>query len=307
MLKNGFFFKNNSAVSEIVAQLLMTTMVVIALSGVGAIVFSYSGPEEIPHPDVHEGASVFSDTIYMRHCGGVPIDIGELEIKLNVNGFQYVCSPDSLFQNLGKSRWEFGDELRIDTRAEWGLDLKKNDSIRVYLIDIPSKQLIYKFEFSAFGSPEWITPQGSVLDTSGGSAKLSDVEGENDGKATVYYPPAISDSSIYEEFVFDIDTGAYGLRAGDSISNVTLKLVYQGHDNNYESIKLSYWDENSGSMKEHEEDLPEFNAYNYTIVDLSSYINTAGELENLKIRFYAVQHAAAEKEINIDYMAVKIS
>ncbi|MDD2438835.1 MAG: type IV pilin N-terminal domain-containing protein [Methanosarcinaceae archaeon] len=307
MPKNETLFKNNTAVSEVVAQMLMTTMVLISLSGIGAVVLSFGEAENPPQPELQEWASVFSDTISLRHCGGEPIEVSKLKIKLDVNGVPYLYPSEKIYQNLGKSRWEMGEEIQLNTKTEWGLNLKRDDAIKLYLIDTPSNQLIQKFTVSAFGPPEWITPQGGVQDTSGGFAKLSDVQAENDEKVTVYYPPQNSDPNIYQEFVFEIDTEAYGLRPGDRISNVLLKLAYQGHDNNYESIKLSYWDENSKNMEEYEQNLPELNDYNSTTVDLSTYIDSAEELKNLKIRFYAVKNAASGKEINLDYVAIKIS
>lgn len=312
--------KRENAVSETVGVALLLGIVVIMLSFEGAFIFARGGPDDIPHASLQEWMNTSEDRIYLKHCTGEPIKIEELEIVASVNGKRYVYNSSKAYAGTGNNGyWELGEVFEINTSSEWGLDIKDYDEVDLYLIDIPTKELIQKtrlttdFRKAPYVSG-WITPKGRVSDTSGGSAKLSDVwDEEMDGvNCTRYKPPkkngTETDPTIYQEFDFGINPCLYGFRPGDSLSNVTLKIVYRGNDNSHLKTELRFYDiDNPSKWTTCEVILPEYNHFGAVYINVTDYVNTTEDLANFKVRLEGVTNAASgNKEINIDYLALWI-
>ncbi len=321
------FMKNDRAVSETMGVALLVGIVVIMLSVEGAFVFSRDAPDDLPHASLQEWMDTEDETIYIKHCSGEAIRIDELEIVANINGKRYVYPSSKICEDLGnKSHWELGEVLVINASSEWGLNLKDTHQIDFYIVDTPTKELIQKVELTTdfrtrqrfFG---WVTPQGEVIDTSNGSAKLSQVliedwigfknNEKNDSAYTTYFPPTAvgneTDPNVYQEFDFGINPCYYGFRPGDSFSNVTLKIAYKTNDNSLLKIDLRFYDvDNPLEWNSVEVELPENNDFNVTSINLTPYINTTTDLANFKIKFQAVGNANenANKEVNIDYLGL---
>ncbi|KKG16275.1 hypothetical protein EO98_12030 [Methanosarcina sp. 2.H.T.1A.6] len=142
-------FENSSAVSDVLGEVLMTTIAVILLSSIAVSIFSYDGPADVPHTQVKEWMDAQADTIYLEHNGGEFIDTESLEIAVNINGSRHTYNSSQIYANLGnRSIWELGDEIEINTSGEWGVDIKEGDEINVYLIDTPSKEVIQNLQLS---------------------------------------------------------------------------------------------------------------------------------------------------------------
>lgn len=313
------FVRNDRAVSEVMGVALLIGIVVIMLSVEGAFVFSRGAPDDFPHASLQEWMDTSEDTIYLKHCSGEAISVDELEIVANINGVRYVHMSPEIYEDLGnKSHWDLGEVLVINASNEWGLDLKDYDQIDLYIVDTPTKELIQKVKLTTdFRKTPyeigWITPIGGVTDTSGGSATLADVQRENDSDYTVYKTPTKNgtetDPTIYEEFDFGINPCMYGYRPGDSLSNVTLKIVYRTNDNSLLKIQLRFYDVDSSANWFYKNiTLPEKNAFTATYVSLTEYINTTEDLANFSVRLEAVTNANEEsgKEVNIDYLGLWI-
>ncbi|AKB26527.1 hypothetical protein MSMTP_3058 [Methanosarcina sp. MTP4] len=305
--------KNDRAVSETMGVALLIGIVVIMLSVEGAFVFSRGGPDDFPHASLQEWMDTSTETIYIKHCSGEAIRTDELEIVANINGKRYVHTSSEICEDLGnKSHWELGEVLVINASSEWGLNLKDYDQIDFYIIDTPTKELIQRVKFTTDYRKTpyeigWITPMGGVTDTSGGSATLADVQRENDSDWTVYEPPyEYVNSSIYEEFDFGVNPCMYGYRPGDSLSNVTLKIVYRTNDNSLLKIIFKFYDlDDPDIWISHEQTLPEKNHFYTAHINLTEYVNTTEDLANFKIRLESATHANSEnKEINIDYLGL---
>ena len=141
--------KNSSAVSDVLGEILMTTVAVILISSIAVSIFSYGGPDDIPHTQVNEWIDVGTDTIYLENSGGEFIDIGDLEIVLNVNGSRYTYSSSNISENLGnKNSWELGDRIEINTSSAWTLHIEEDDEVDMYLIDKSSKNVFQKLQLS---------------------------------------------------------------------------------------------------------------------------------------------------------------
>ncbi|MCQ1534704.1 type IV pilin [Methanosarcina sp. KYL-1] len=301
------FTKNSGAISDVLGEVLLTTIAVILVSSIAVFIVSYDGAADVPRTQVKEWMDLQADTLYLKHSGGEFIDTETLEVAVNINGDKHVYPQAAIYANLGNvSTWKLGDTIEIDTRDEWGIDITDEDEINVYLIDTPSKEIIQRFKFSSeeVTNSGWITPQGSAVDTSGGDATLLDVQKAGDGLYTSYYPPTSPDPSIYEEFNFGINPALWGFWPGDNITSVILKIVYQVNDNSCEQVKLKVQEEDT-SKTLYEENLPEYNSFTVYTVDLSPYINKTN-LANFKVRLAATgnANASAEKRLNIDYIAV---
>ncbi len=301
--------KDSYAVSEVMGEVLLTTIAVLLVSSIAIFISTYDGAVDVPHTQVKEWMNEQNDTIYLEHSGGEFLKTGAFEIVASINGERYVYSSDEIYANLNNSSsWGLGETIEIDTSSEWGLDIKDEDEIRVFLIDKPSKQVIQQLILSS-GETEnsgWVTPGGSAIDTSGGSATLLDVYEESDSLSTIYHPPKNVDLSKYQLFDFGINPLLLGLQPEDTISS-TIKIVYKGNDNSYEQIKMEIWDSYpSGTW--HEETLPESNSFTTYSKDISAYINTTEDLQDFKVKIVATGNANMDgKTLNIDYLALHVS
>ncbi|WP_410510409.1 type IV pilin N-terminal domain-containing protein [Methanosarcina hadiensis] len=145
--------KDSSAVSDVLGEILMTTVAVILIGSIAVSIFSYGGPDDSPHTQVNEWIDVETDTIYLENSGGEFIDTGDLEIVVNVNGIRYTYSSSNISENLGnKNSWELGDRIEINTSSNissgWNLNIQEGDEVDIYLIDKPSKKVFQKLRLS---------------------------------------------------------------------------------------------------------------------------------------------------------------
>jgi len=143
------FIKNRSAVSDVMGEVLMTTIAVLLISSISVFIFSYDGAADVPRAQVKEWMDTQKNTIYLEHSGGEFIDTEDLEIVVNVNGTRYVYNSSQIYTNLGnKTSWELGDRIEIDTHSEWNLDIEEKHEVNVYLIDMPSKKVFQNLQLS---------------------------------------------------------------------------------------------------------------------------------------------------------------
>ncbi len=143
------FFKNSIAVSDVLGEILMTTVAVILIGSIAVSIFSYGGPDDNPHTQVNEWIDVETDTIHLENSGGEFIDTGDIEIVVNVNGIRYTYSSSNISENLGnKNSWELGDRIEINTSSEWNLQIEEEDEVDMYLIDKRSKKVFQKLRLS---------------------------------------------------------------------------------------------------------------------------------------------------------------
>ncbi|AKB80374.1 hypothetical protein MSHOH_3891 [Methanosarcina horonobensis HB-1 = JCM 15518] len=312
--------QRENAVSEIMGVALLLGIVVIMLSFEGAFIFARSGPDDLPHANLQEWMDTSEEKIYLKHCSGEPIKIEELEIVASINNTRYVYNSSNAYTETGSNGyWELGEVITLDAGSEWALDLKDYHEIDLYLVDTPTKELIQKSRLTTDFRRDpyvigWITPRGGARDTSnGGSATLADVQKENDTFWTIYKTPTKNgtetDPNIYQEIDFGVNPCLYGYRPGDSLSNVTLKIVYRTNDNSILKIRLRFYDVDSPSNWFYREiALPEKNAFTAVYIPLTDYINSTEDLADFTVRLEAVTNADehSHKEVNIDYLGLWI-
>ncbi|WP_440946207.1 type IV pilin N-terminal domain-containing protein [Methanosarcina sp. T3] len=299
--------ENRKAVSEVVGEVLLTSIAVLLVSSIGIFISTYDGATDVPHTQVREWMNTGSDTVYLEHSGGEFLEVENLEIVININGQRYVYPRARVYSNINNnSNWQLGDRITINTSREWGIDIESDDEIQVFLVDSPSKQIIqYLTVSSGEGAISgWITPS-SARDTSGGTATPLDVYMEGDGISTSYHAPGSSDPSKFEEFSFGGTPALWGLFPGDNVTDVTLKIVYRVEANSCKDIKLKIYD-GSPIGNWHEENIPVQTEFAEKSINLYPYINNTEDLAKIKVQLVAVENSAvsADKRLNVDYMAI---
>ncbi|MDM7919454.1 MAG: type IV pilin N-terminal domain-containing protein [Methanosarcina sp.] len=112
--------KNQKAVSEVVGEVLLTTIAVLLVSSIGIFIATYDGATDIPHTQVREWMSAGKDTIYLEHSGGEFLGTESFEIAVNINGTKYVypsartsitAAPGSLEIELKSIRAASGESI----------------------------------------------------------------------------------------------------------------------------------------------------------------------------------------------------
>lgn len=318
MLKRGIllpdlkkFIRNRSAVSEVVGEVLLTTIAVLLISSIAIFISTYDGATDIPHTQVKEWMVEDTDMIYLEHSGGEFLETDALEIAASINGERYVYNSSEIFANLGnQSSWQLGDTIEINTSSKWGIGITDEDEVRVFLIDKPSRQVIQYLTLSLEDdeNSSWVTPQGAVTDTSTeGSATPFDVYENDDTYYTTYHPPAAYSTNKYEEFVFGVHPLLWGVGPGDNVTNVTLNIIYRVNDNSCKDLTLRVWDQDP-SKTWHNESLPEYNSFTSESMDLSAYINCTEDVANFKVRLLATANSeVTNKSLNVDYIALYVN
>ncbi len=123
------FTEDCDAISEIIGELLMVVIAVIAFGVLAVIMLSYMEHSDTLHVDVDGWVNVSADTIYFRHSGGEVVEAEKLRMILNLNGTLVELSSDNVTAILGKSLWQLGDIPEIDAMDRWGIDIKEDDYV----------------------------------------------------------------------------------------------------------------------------------------------------------------------------------
>ncbi|MBM3205524.1 hypothetical protein FJZ41_01580 [Candidatus Shapirobacteria bacterium] len=112
------------------------------------------------------------------------------------------------------------------------------------------------------------------------------------------WPDGSYNEGKYVEFNF---TGSFNLAADARITSFKVTIVYQTSNTNLADSKLKVYEKDNNLW--HEESLGKPTQANvdttFTTRDLSSFINTAEDLNNLIIRFYAYDNSTTSTSINL--------
>ncbi len=333
--------KNCHAVSEVYGQLLMISIVVIAFSTIAVTVFSDGGavkPEHIPHIDLQENFKKNTNIVQIVHNGGEAIDLSAIKITFNVNGQKSakppfvspftVKNPDGSPSSDGV--FTLGDCIEIDTKelvldstSPTGVrDPISGDTIEMFFIDTPSQQVIQKavLQTGIRELPDWITPHpyGSVFSNSTESGewewKSTESVGDiDDGRLTDSHIP--KGDWVAEEYTFGIDTDEMGI---SKPFKILLRVIYQTGDNSPKNLTLSIfngteWTLIASNMPTYHtvQDCMNVNVGDYngdTTYDITRYVKTTRELEELKVRFSISGHAddASGKIGWVDFVGIHV-
>ncbi len=332
------FGRDCNAVSEVIGQVLMVAVVVLAFSSIAVFVFSDEGainPPHTPKADLQESVDTGADLVKIFHKGGEAIDLQDAKVVLNINGQQEsfdLSSDPGVSCNATNNVLMVGDDIVINTSLSRGRDLSITDSIDMYFVHTGSDQVIQRVMLQS-GNEEsegsddtdssddtddtgkyWITPHpsGTADDTSKGWISTQAVDEVGDGIFTAYHAPDKKDgdpNSTAQVFDFGIDAGREGI--SENFDNVILKIVYSVHDKNYAYVALDISVDGSEDPKwiRVRSEMPEYNkGFEPYYIDLSSYVTTIEELEAFKVRIVAVTHADknADKIAWIDFLGIHV-
>lgn len=312
--------KDYRAVSEVYGQLLMMGIVVIAFSTIALTVFSDGAlnPEHTPHTDLRENINTNTNRVYITHSGGEAIDLSAIKIILIADGQRYEFNksdfkdPDDT--DPDDAVFTLGDCIVLNNE-----NIKSGIDIDMLFVDMPSQQVIQRTALQQGPTkvPYWITPcpYGSVYDNSTNKFLPAElVDGMNDGlfiKAQVPKKP----ESVYQEFTFGIDADEIGI--SDSSKPVKLKVIYRSQGCSPDEIPLSIyngsdWTQIGPKMKNYSS-FDDCKNSNSNIYEITSYVNASEKLENLKVRFSAIENPDEhdpdeqnEKFYEIDFIGVHI-
>ncbi|MDI9394327.1 MAG: type IV pilin N-terminal domain-containing protein [Euryarchaeota archaeon] len=154
--KHRALAKDCRAVSEVIGQVLMLAVVVLAFSSIAVMVFSDEGavkPPHVPRTDLQE--NIDNDKVKIFHIGGETIDLEDIKIILSVDGTQYEFDiSDSNFDAYGPK----GNKLPkngVFTLGDY-IEIKKNiepgDVVDFYFVHTKSRQVIQKTKLWSGGT-----------------------------------------------------------------------------------------------------------------------------------------------------------
>jgi FlaG/FlaF family flagellin (archaellin) len=149
------------AVSEVIGDVLMIAIVVLAFSSIAITIFSDKGvmnPPHTPRVDLQEKLNTTADTVQIFHCGGETIDLEAVKIVLSVNGTRYDFNTSDynnikvLHSNGNVSADDvlmLGDHIVIylnvksDENPE-EIDLTNDSTVDMYFVYTPSQKVIQR-------------------------------------------------------------------------------------------------------------------------------------------------------------------
>lgn len=142
------------AVSELIGQVLMIAIVVLAFSSISLAVFSDGGamnPPHTPRTDLQENVDYGGDIIEIFHSGGEAIDIKYIKITINdADGQQAefnMSDPDVEVFDPRRNKlssddvFTLGDYIEINTSSS-NVNISNNASL--YFVYTKSSQVVHK-------------------------------------------------------------------------------------------------------------------------------------------------------------------
>jgi len=149
--------QDETAVSEIIGEILMIAVVVVAFGVISTFVYTYlQGPDNPPEVDVTGIADDTRDTIYLKHSGGEWVGADELKVILRIN--------DTTYQYNYTGEFRLGDVIMINVSEEYGIDLKRGEEATILLIHTPTGEMVTTGElgYRAADCSEDSTPPSSI-------------------------------------------------------------------------------------------------------------------------------------------------
>ncbi|MDN5310210.1 MAG: hypothetical protein PWP14_1604 [Methanolobus sp.] len=136
------FLENTDAVSEVIGEVLMTAIAVLAFSVIAVFILSYAAPQEKVYADIQGWISVDSDKIHLRHTGGETIDVARIRAIIIINGNAREIPPAQLQNIKGNNAWDLGETIEINTSQLWNENINKDDYVAATLVSTDSNLVI---------------------------------------------------------------------------------------------------------------------------------------------------------------------
>jgi len=148
--------QNCQAVSEVIGQVLMVAIVVLAFSSIALTVFSDGGamnPPHVPRTDLQESVNRSGETVQIFHSGGEAIELEDIKVILSVNGaqaeFNMSDSNVAVYDPKGNQMYSddvfmLGDYIMIYSSSSKVNITDENATIDFYFVHTESSQVIKK-------------------------------------------------------------------------------------------------------------------------------------------------------------------
>lgn len=193
--KEKGLIENCEAVSEIIGEILLTGIAVIAFSVIAVFLLSPQGSIEKPALDIDGWVDSNTDTIWFRHMGGERVQADNIRIFVDINTDRYEINPQQFTTLYTKPLWELGDTIGLDASTLWGRDIINTDQIYVVMVHVPSNTILKSGmvlgNIMGQSSGDHTTPEAQMIYpvsmwncNEGSGSILHDIRGNNDG--TIY-------------------------------------------------------------------------------------------------------------------------
>ena len=126
--------ENCDAISELIGELLIVVIAIIAFGVISVHILSYQGPADTVHADIDGWVDTSTDTIYLRHSGGEAVGTEDLRIIVNLNGARYELSSDNVTAILGSSTWQLADIIAVDASEVWGVGINEDTDVDASIV-----------------------------------------------------------------------------------------------------------------------------------------------------------------------------
>jgi FlaG/FlaF family flagellin (archaellin) len=141
--------ENCQAVSEVVGQVLMIAIVVLAFSSIAAVIFSdiVVNPPHTPHTDLQESIDPAHNELYIFHVGGEAIDLKDVNVVLSTadtrqEKFNLLSNKSEFNCSTTNNVLMLGDHILINPTNR-GISLDTDDTV-MFFVYTPSQQVIQK-------------------------------------------------------------------------------------------------------------------------------------------------------------------
>ncbi len=117
----------------------------------------------------------------------------------------------------------------------------------------------------------------------------------------MYTTYKIPKQSTYDETAYQQFNFTPGLTT--SLTRVLVRINHTEANANADNVKIKVWEQDASIW--HDETIIKITTWTLDEVDVSSYIDTQNDINNLKVRYLAHTNAA-NKNSNIEYVAVYV-
>lgn len=134
---------DDSALSGIVGEILLTGIAVLAFAIIAVSAFSMLDPVENPHIDVDGWPNNYTDKIHIRHTGGEILDTDDLKLMVKVNDTRKsYTSSDIKDKFYSKDTWGLSDTISVNVSEEFGQQVTSDKNIEFTLVHTKSSVVI---------------------------------------------------------------------------------------------------------------------------------------------------------------------
>ncbi|WP_209680566.1 LamG-like jellyroll fold domain-containing protein [Methanohalophilus levihalophilus] len=230
---------DESAVAEVVGEILLSAIAVLAFAAIVTFIFANLGADESARVDVDAWTDIDTDTVSFRHTGGETIDVSDIAFLVNINGTIERIDSSQISSFYGRDIWEFGDTIELNVSDMFGYNITENSSIESKLIHTSANLVVFDSFLS--GSSSLSSGSGGVTpDPTCGFARWA----FDTGSGSIAYDSVGSyDATIYgATWISAIDGNGLSFDGTNDYVQKTMDLPQN-------EITVMFWMKSSDSSK----------------------------------------------------------